>query len=237
MKAHPFFRLSRTAPALETRDSLPWKSLISPTPAPTPAPTVGKVHTPRGPLDHFQGGCGVVGRPARAPRGKDRPQVGPGQGLDRAGELAEKLRGEQQIWVFAQRLDDARIDMEEIVRLLQAHDPGRYTQQLQNDVARVLVEMKEAFEREHRQRQQQGGEQSPPGPQRRRLVPPLAELKMLRAMQEQLMRDTKDLDDAIQLQGGEPNEFQKRMLRRLAVRQGNLADALDRMNRDLTGGE
>lgn len=164
---------------------------------------------------------------------------------DREGKLSEqvqalvkKLGEEQQVWVFARRLEDARIDMDEIVRLM-GNDPpeiGEHAQRLETDVLRTFLAMKEAFERQLKE-PKEGGGGGGGGPQKKRLVPPLAELKMLKSMQEQILRETERLNEAIDRVGGTPNEMQKELLKRTAARQGNLADLLDQMNKDLTGSE
>src|SRR5256885_658676 len=134
--------------------------------------------------------------------------------------LVKKLGEEQQVWVFSRRLDDARIDEEEVVRLLRRDEPetGELTQRLERGTLRVFLDLKAAFEREMRnpKQPQQAGQQNQGGPQRRRLVPALAELKMLKAMQQDVRRQTADLNEAIKLSGGEPNSMQRELLRRLA---------------------
>src|SRR5439155_12455096 len=113
------------------------------------------------------------------------------------------------------------------------------TQRLERDVVKVFQDLKSAFEREMKKPKpgQEAGQPNQGGPQRRRLVPALAELKMLKGMQEDVRRQTGDLNEAIKLSGGEPNSMQRELLQRLSTRQGNLADLLDQMNKDLTNAE
>jgi hypothetical protein len=161
---------------------------------------------------------------------------------ERLSVLVEKLREEQQTWVFAQRLEDAKVDMEEAAELLSDNPPstGQLVQQFERDALRALLALREALEEEQGRRQQQQSQQGGEMPQqKRRLVPPLAELKMLKGMQEATLGQTRDLNEAIKLAGGEPNDFQREMLKRLAARQGNIADLLKKMSDDLMrqGGE
>ncbi len=155
--------------------------------------------------------------------------------------LVGKLGEEAQVWVFSSRLDNARIDLDEVVRNLRRDEPetGEYTQRLQRDVTKAFMDLKAAFEREMRvaKERKDGGKGEGGGGGRRRLVPPLAELKMLKQMQENVLKETGDLDEAIKLAGGAPNALQRELLKRLATRQGNLADLLEQMNRDLTQSE
>lgn len=154
-------------------------------------------------------------------------------------KLVDKLGEEQQVWVFSHRLEGVRVDAQQVAEYLADNPPdtGYMTQELARDIVRVLLELKEAFEVpvEQGEPTDEDGKKKPnepSPPQVKRLVPPLAELNLLKTMQEELLSRTRDLNDAIALAGGEPNAFQRALLRRLAVQQGNLAGVLKKMDED-----
>jgi hypothetical protein len=63
---------------------------------------------------------------------------------------------------------------------------------------------------------------------------PLERIRALLTMQEELRAEASDLALAIELAEGGPTPIQQALLRRLAAREGNLAGALESLNRELT---
>ncbi len=62
-------------------------------------------------------------------------------------------------------------------------------------------------------------------------MPPIAELKMLREMQEEVNNRTRNLYDALEASGDdELNPLQQRILRRLTSAQTNIRELLQSMN-------
>ena len=146
-----------------------------------------------------------------------------------AEEMEGKLR-EEEIPVYAFIVEGTRVDMGTVARRLEEPDTGPFTQRVQGEIEESLVELRDALKmelRERRQEGQPGGQQRAHGPQR--LIPPVAELKMLELLQERLHRKTRDVDDAIRLRGGKANALHKRLVSRLARSQGNLGGVFKEM--------
>jgi len=127
--------------------------------------------------------------------------------------------------------------MVDTAKRLKEGDPSTYTQEVERQILSVLLELKEALEREQRKPKKKKGGGGGGGGGKRRLVPPLAELKMLRKMESDLLTNTRDLNEAIKLSGGKPNYVQQQLLKRLATRQGNVADLLKKISDQLSGGD
>src|SRR5207244_1061963 len=123
---------------------------------------------------------------------------------------------------------------------LNDQDPSAPTQSLENDVLKNLTDLRKALDNEIKRRDEQKKQPPPPqpkGPQTRRLVPPLAELKMLRNMQVEVNQRTKELYDAAQVTDGKLSQVQQRLLSRLTNRQSNIRDVLSKMNDALSEGQ
>ncbi|HUV39019.1 MAG TPA: hypothetical protein VMY39_05365, partial [Planctomycetota bacterium] len=90
-------------------------------------------------------------------------------------------------------------DTNALVARISRKDTGLVTQKMQDTVVRTLKDLIDALQRERRQRQQQqqqgGGGGGGGGAQR--IVPPLAELKMIRTMHKRVSDETGDFDDAL----------------------------------------
>ncbi len=125
--------------------------------------------------------------------------------------------------VFSRVLLEAEQDLGEIARLLTSRPPetGILVQGIQEDVARNLSQLLAALKREIARRKQ-----APPrpssnrGPGKKKLVPDVAELKMLKSLQEDLMQRTRNLQEEAGVPGGEA--LIQAELERLANRQNDL---------------
>ena len=106
----------------------------------------------------------------------------------RVAELAEAIRAEDTL-VFAELLSDVQADLERVAERLDEagdYDSGERVQGLQEDVAESLAWLSEALEAERlRRSQQEAGnqQQQQQDPGENRLVPDVAELKLLRRME------------------------------------------------------
>ena len=126
--------------------------------------------------------------------------------------------------------------MSEVAKRLADQDPGAPTQQLEGDILKNLTTLRAKLEQELKRRDEekkQPQQPQPKGPQTRKLVPPIAELKLLAEMQEDVNRRTKDLYDALQVVGGTPTPVQQRLLARLTSGQSNIKDVLKKMSDSL----
>jgi len=117
---------------------------------------------------------------------------------------------------------------------------GSETQALERDVLERMEDLRKALDRELKRRdkkkeeqQQQGQQQQQQGKQP--LVPPLAELKMLRGMQEDVNKRTRNLYNALRdAKDGKLNRVQQRLLSRLTDGQGNIRELLQELNENLS---
>ncbi len=134
----------------------------------------------------------------------DRPEVLKLAELsDGEGELAEKIdgalvriRAEGTTAVFPMVLDEVHEDLANVQNRLAKKKAGPLTQSVQKGIEKNLEELVDALQKEQRRRKKKkkggggggGGGKKPP------LVPPVAELKMLRSLQVQINKRTLVLD-------------------------------------------
>src|SRR5208283_1882676 len=95
--------------------------------------------------------------------------------------------------VFQWVLLTAKDDMSEAAARLEKEDSGTATQEIQEDVVKKLGELIEALKKERQKKGGGGGGKGGGGKQP--LVPPAAELKMLKIMQRDVNTRTKQIDD------------------------------------------
>ncbi|MCD4700184.1 MAG: hypothetical protein K8R91_06405, partial [Phycisphaerae bacterium] len=122
---------------------------------------------------------------------------------DGEGELAEKINGalariraEGITAVFPMVLDEVQADLSGVQNLLAKKKAGPLTQSVQKGIEKSLEELVDALSKEMRRRKkkQGGGGGSGGGAAKPPLVPPVAELKMLRTLQKQINTRTLVLD-------------------------------------------
>lgn len=135
---------------------------------------------------------------------------------DGEGELAEKINGalariraEGTTAVFPMVLDEVCADLANVQTRLAQKKADPLTQSVQKGIEKSLEELVDALQQEMRRRKKQGGSPppgggggggGPPPP----LVPPVAELKMLRSLQNRINNRTLVLDA-----GGRSGEISK----------------------------
>ncbi|MFQ5654043.1 MAG: hypothetical protein ACE5GW_04855, partial [Planctomycetota bacterium] len=153
---------------------------------------------------------------------------------ERGEEIAERLE-EESARVFAYVMRDILEDVDEVRESLKPrYDPGELTQLLEQETISRLGKLKDALEEElrrRRQQQQQPQDQQPQQPGRPRMVPPVAELLMLKRMQVEILERTRSLNRARE-RDGELNPFQERILDRLALRQGSVLELTEKIASD-----
>lgn len=122
-------------------------------------------------------------------------------------ELADKLKfikealSEENVIVYSHVIETNEQDLRSISRRLSGSrpDPGEYTALLQHDVEERTTKLIEALKREQQRREQQQQQQQQPGEnkfdnQRQRLVPIVAELKMLKELEQEMLIRTNITD-------------------------------------------
>jgi len=107
------------------------------------------------------------------------------------------LEAEGSAIAFAEVFKQVRADMDTVTKRLRRTDSGKVTITIENDIIATLEEMIEALKQAQKQAQQQPpkpGQPKPPPPQGQpqdqKLIDMIAELKMIRAMQERVNKRT-----------------------------------------------
>ena len=142
--------------------------------------------------------------------------------------------------VFQWVLETATNDMQEAGARLDKESTGGATQEIQEDVIRQLSELIEALRKERTKPQPpSGGGGGGGGGGRQPLVPALAELKMLKLMQQDVNKRTRKIDEEVnQARDGrrELTRDQRDRLRRSAAKEGEIARITDKIATDLLNG-
>lgn len=151
------------------------------------------------------------------------------------GSKAEYLRSaleEEGTLVFSHALKSNEEDLTEVARRLggRAPDPGELTVMLQEDIEERTAKLIDALKREQERRQNEGGQgqnpQQDPGqnrPARPRLVPILAELQMLKQMEQDLMGRTQQMQRLVESRGADGiTELETALMERLANRHNSV---------------
>jgi len=155
--------------------------------------------------------------------------AGEGQLAEETAKVLRVLAEEGTTVVFPVVLKEIREDLVKVQELLAALQAGPLAQGIQRQIEERLQELIDALATELARRQeenQQGGGRGGQG--RQPLVPPLAELKMLRTLQTQINKRTALLDET-KRSGQVPAETIDVQHKVLADRQG----AVGKMTRDL----
>jgi hypothetical protein len=146
------------------------------------------------------------------------------------------LKKEGSSAVFPDVLEQVRLDMANVQGLLGAKQAGPLTQSVEAQVAQSLTELTDALQKEIARRQQEK-ESGPPmasSPGQPKLVPPLAELKMLRTLQRHINDRTVVLDG--QISQGQVDKLAAEMQHRLlSDRQAKVAALMQKLVDQLEG--
>jgi hypothetical protein len=147
------------------------------------------------------------------------------------GAVVKKL---EEAPVFQWVLQTAADDMNEAAVRLDKEQTGLATQEIEEDVIVKLTQLVEALRKERKEKQQGGGGGGGGGGGKPPLVPPLAELKMLRTMQRDINVRTKRVDQEVvrtPKQGLTPEL--KDSLRRAAQKEGEVSRITDKLAKQL----
>lgn len=152
-------------------------------------------------------------------------------------DLMKKMQEEDSTvfsWVLQTAIDDMSLVKDLLKKDVQTDE---YTQGLERDIERKMQELLDALKKEMANRKKKKGPQGAGGGGGGgRLVPPIAELKMLRQMQLSLKKKTEDFDR--QLKKDKTDEFddvQRTIVKRLAHEQGTLSDLTRKFAEALSG--
>ena len=153
---------------------------------------------------------------------------GEGKLAEETAGVARLLEDEGTTVVFPSVLGEVREDMTKSQELLASEQPGPLVQGIQKEIEERLEEMIEALQMELANRQDQADQGESDPNQRQPLVSPLAELKMLRALQAHINQRTLLLDKTRQA-GQAPKDVIEVQHKVLSDRQ----DKVGKMTRDL----
>ena len=150
------------------------------------------------------------------------------------------LHDEGSSIVFPEVVGQARDDMDQVAERLAETKVGDITQAIEQDIIAALEEMIEALQLEQKKRQEEQMPPPPPGggrPPDQSLVDMLAELKMIRSMENRVYKRTqryaKRLDDVEDLTGQANDPELVAAIRRLSRRQ----ERIHEITRDLVLGK
>lgn len=123
-------------------------------------------------------------------------------------------------------VEDIEADMGSVSGWLQESKVGDLTQSVQNDIIESLKQLIETTQKEMQEmkEQQQQSQQQEGPPQKPGLVELMAEIKMLRNLQMQVNRRTKQVDGLLQSAASEDMPSLKKQVHDLAVRQRRLIE-------------
>jgi hypothetical protein len=155
------------------------------------------------------------------------------------GDLADQVDGlnaktnAELARVFTFVLKNTSADMRQVRDSLKDLDTGTYTQFLQKEVIRDMERLLQALKNELAKKDQEQ-EPGPPGPPSKpRLVPVVAELRMLKDMQVEVNRGTRDLEDLKKASDGKLSEAWQKTLDRLLQKQGSVSRMTGDLAKDL----
>lgn len=142
-----------------------------------------------------------------------------------ADKALNLLREEGSSVAFPEAVEQMRDNMLEVVHRLEEADTGNTTQVIEQLIVETLEEMIFALQKEMERLKQQEGEPPPPGePQDPPLVDMLAELKMIRSLQNQINRLTRAY--GMEFEGEQTNDPEQiRLLDDLSTRQDRIQEA------------
>ena len=147
------------------------------------------------------------------------------------GRVRSAIRLLDESPVFSWVLDEASGDMREVRDRLDRQDTGGVTRDVEKDVVAKIEQLIAALQKERASRAEDK-RNPPPGPPpgggppggKPPLVPPLAELKMIRWMQEDVNGKTRRVDDQVRkADGAKLTEELRALLERAAQKQGDVA--------------
>jgi len=149
--------------------------------------------------------------------------------------MLERLKAENSV-VFSYAMSDVVRDMTDAAARLADQKTGWETQEIQDDIEKTLAELVESLKQEYDRTRQGGGGQGgggggqgggePP------LVPPLAQLKLLRTLEVGIFETAKEYDQEKALGRLNPVLLKKR-IRRLGEKQENVSGITRRFAREL----
>lgn len=154
--------------------------------------------------------------------------------VDKIIEVLTKEDSQIFNWVFKR----IKVSMDEAAKNLRGKDTGILTQSLQKEVVDRLNKLLTALKEEQKRRKEENQQQSPQDEnnmqQKPQILPPIAELKMIRDIQMDIKDRTKRIFDTVKEQNT-IDDLSRRRLERLGHEEGDLADMTKRFIQSLEG--
>ena len=149
------------------------------------------------------------------------------------GKVRDMLVKEGNTVVFPEVLKEVRSDLQDVQKLLAARDAGPFTQGMQKEIERSLQEMIDSIRKELAERRKKGGGggggSGGGGGGKQPLVPPIAEWKMIRALQLGINRRTVSLNKRVEAKKL-ANEQATMEHKKLGRRQKSVRDMAKKLN-------
>ena len=162
---------------------------------------------------------------------------GEGRLVEDVRRILQMLAKEGTTAVFPEVLGEVKTDMGHVQKQLAKLEAGPLTQAVEHDIERSLKDMLEALRKEQsrrRKKKQGGGGQGRGGGGRQPLVPPVAELKMLKILQLQILGRTELLSKQTVAKKA-PAEQIKQQHHTLSERQGKVKNMTKTLGDKLKG--
>jgi hypothetical protein len=158
-----------------------------------------------------------------------------GEIVKEANKTMQLLESEGSAVAFAMTLESVRDDMMMIEKRLDKYDSGTMTQRMEEDVIAALKDMIEALKKAQKELQDKKNDPKPPPPGQpppQRLLDLLAELKLIKTLQVQVNKRTKDY--GAQYEGEQADDkLVQDELTNLSKRQGKI----EQMTKDIATGK
>lgn len=147
------------------------------------------------------------------------------------GKALNLLKEEGSSVAFPESLQQVRGDMRQVARRLAQADVAELTQGIEKDIIESLEELLESLQRELKKAQekkQQPSQSQPSQPQDASLIEQLAELKLLRNLQQRINRRTKSIGKMVEGEQATRDDLLEQ-LRDLSFRQSRIQQAANQL--------
>jgi len=160
---------------------------------------------------------------------------------DKTQEIVEKIAEEASTvfsWVLERNMDD----LDSVIDYIKRREIGPVVQTIQEDISDRMAELIASLKNELKRRQENQDDAPPPGgeqpqqPRKNPLIPPVAELLMIKSMEENALRR---LEEFMRLnpdlmEGGDES-VEKKMIERMGHRHSSITELFKKMVEKLDG--
>ena len=164
---------------------------------------------------------------------------GEGRLVEDVTRILQMLAKEGTTAVFPEVLGEVKKDMSHVQKQLAKLEAGPLTQAVEHDIERSLKDMLEALRKEQgrrRKKKKSGGGKGGGGGGKQPLVPPVAELRMLKILQVQILGRTALLSKQVAKKKSPPDQI-KQQHKTLSERQGKVKTMTKTLGDKLKAGQ